>query len=322
MCEVSREQFKLKFMRFNLLVTVYSLHVPLFFQMAGQLRANQAGTRAACFIDNTFRVFNLSNRGLDPIWTAEGISILDFAFLPVCFGHAILAIQKDDGSSPNILLYKEDPYDNDRPSYEAIPVNDVEPLPESLSQIGLRVSLYPSELLFGFIIEGSISLYHLDPGPISCNALPIRRYRLPEPLLWFDFATSDTIFGATETQLIQFKVNSNQQVGTANLPSRDLQFTSAAISPTNPNRVAVLLSNGGVYVFEFTGDGTGLTGSPKEIPGCRVKGAHGIGWSPFGTALSVEADTYHVFNEVANDHWVAKVEEEEEEEEEEEIKLS
>jgi hypothetical protein len=214
--------------------------------------------------------------------------LLSFSFLPPSVPATLILVDK---SGALFLLNAAAPEEFEQ-----------KPLDVASFSSHFRVSQFSSAVIFGFVSGISICVYELV-FPVRC--LPIRRYRIPEGIRWFDFADAEVIVCVSgeepDLRLKWFSLSKLQEIGSTQIRlENEGKFVDAAVSPADAGRVAVLVSDGHAELLCNRGGGERI-GQTTE-----VKGAKEIGWSRFGTAVEIVDGDGGVrkFLEVLPERWL------------------
>jgi hypothetical protein len=190
----------------------------------------------------------------------------------------------------------------------------------------LRVSQYPPDILFGYISERTIHIYELVLESDVPSASSIRQYTIDHfTFRWFDFvnglSTPDILEGQSPHPIPQVAVICQEDES----KNFDLQwwslvrcknmghvvfsgkFVDAAVSPVDPNRVAVLTSNNLAFYDRAETGEISLHFFAHNGP-IKLKR---ILWSPFGSRVKlIDPKGEHVlsFVEVSANVWCGEQE--------------
>jgi hypothetical protein len=166
----------------------------------------------------------------------------------------------------------------------------------------LKVSTFPPNVIFAFVSNTIIHVYELLL-PLRC--LPVRRYRIPESICWFDFTDAESLVcvsgDESQLKLRWFSLSKIHEIKALTIKLENgVNFLDAAVSPADPTRIAILLSDGHAEVYS----GRNRIGKTGSTPG-EVNGAKEIDWSFFGTAIEIVDGENQVrrFLEIVPDNW-------------------
>jgi hypothetical protein len=219
------------------------------------------------------------------------ITCHDLGFLPsISPQKTLLIVREDQHNSPgerSFYLWPLDRYIPNLPPFSSC----------------LRVSQYPPDILFGYISNGSLLIYELVLESDLPSAFSIRQYTPDHfTFLWFDFANGlPQPLPNTDSQppaAVQVAAIRNKDDQSANFDLRwyslvhckDIgravllgEFIDAAVSPVDPNRLAVLTANHLTFYARL-----GIEEVTRHFVhlNCPVR-LERILWSPFGSRVKL-----------------------------------
>jgi hypothetical protein len=255
--------------------------------------ADQADTRAVYYADGRLEVYDIQNSTPQCLSDLSvDFEIADIAFLPSAFTPSFILAK----ASSELVLWRE----RVDPGAFSVTIGNCAPFTSCL-----RVCLDPPDLLFGYIGSDGTVLYVYELLLVpEIAARPIRRFR-NKNFVWFDFADNETITVISKVDA-DFRLSRNslkQLTETAcDIAASEMAFVGAAVSPADPERVAVLLGSRDDCAVVI------CRASEQVRPEYQAANVAKIQWSPFGSEIQVVHDEDEVDRliEVSPGHWEVK----------------